>query len=114
MAGTIPVALTQCVDINGQPMAGALLYIYAVSTVATPQDAFQDFGLSIKQPWPMETDQYEPLQVWAEAKVEKTRTRKTMSFFMVLPRGFRTDDGSPLSWGTPHTAWRTSLCWPRR
>jgi hypothetical protein len=39
-------------------MAGALLYIYAVSTVATPQDAFQDFGLSIKQPWPMEADQY--------------------------------------------------------
>lgn len=58
MAGTIPVALTQCVDLNGQPMAGALLYIYAVSTVATPQDAFQDFGLSVKQPWPMETDQY--------------------------------------------------------
>jgi microcystin-dependent protein len=58
MAGTIPVALTQCVDLNGQPMAGALLYIYAVSTVATPQDAFQDFGLSITQPWPMAADQY--------------------------------------------------------
>jgi hypothetical protein len=58
MAGTISVSLVQQVDLNGQPLAGCLLYIYAVSTVATPQDSFQDFGLSIKNPWPVQADQY--------------------------------------------------------
>jgi microcystin-dependent protein len=66
----------QRVDLNGQPMAGALLYIYAVSTVATPQDAFQDFGLSIKQPWPMAADQYGqiPLFYLADGQVHARLT----------------------------------------
>lgn len=58
MAGTINIALTQCVDLNGQPMANALLYIFAVGTVATPQSAYQDFGLSIPLSWPIVADQY--------------------------------------------------------
>jgi microcystin-dependent protein len=54
--GVIPLALAQQSDINGRPLNGALLYIYQVGTVATPQDAFQDFGLTIKWPWPLMTD----------------------------------------------------------
>jgi microcystin-dependent protein len=79
MAGTINIALTQCVDLNGQPMAGALLYIFAVGTVATPQDAFQDFGLAIKQPWPMETDQYGriPMLYLADGQVHARLTDST-------------------------------------
>ena len=58
MAGTLPIALTQQSDINGAPLAGALLYIFQVSTVATPQNSFQDFGLSIANPWPLTSDQF--------------------------------------------------------
>jgi len=55
--GTIPVALTQQVDANGRPLAGALLYIYVVGTVATQQNAFQDTGLTVPLPWPVVADQ---------------------------------------------------------
>lgn len=55
-AGTIPVALTQQFNINGQPLSGALLYIYQVGTVATPQNSFVDFGLVTVNPWPLVAD----------------------------------------------------------
>ena len=55
--GVIPVALAQQSDINGRPLAGALLYIYQVGTIATPQNAFQDFGLTMPYPWPLRADQ---------------------------------------------------------
>jgi hypothetical protein len=55
-AGTIPVALTQQFNINGQPLSGALLYIYQVGTVATPQNSFVDFGLTTTNPWPLQAD----------------------------------------------------------
>ena len=55
-AGTIPVALTQQFNINGQPLSGALLYIYQVGTVATPQNSFVDFGLASANPWPLVAD----------------------------------------------------------
>ena len=54
--GVIPVALAQQQDLNGRPMAGALLYIYQVGTVATRQDSFQDFGLTLTNPWPLAAD----------------------------------------------------------
>lgn len=57
MAGSLPVALSQQMDANGQPLAGCLLYIYQAGTVSTPQDAFQDAGLTILHPWPLEADQ---------------------------------------------------------
>ena len=56
--GVIPVALAQQSDLNGRPLAGALLYIYQVGTVATPQDSFQDFGLTLPYPWPLRADQF--------------------------------------------------------
>ena len=56
--GVIPVALAQQSDLNGRPLAGALLYIFQVGTVATPQNAFQDFGLTLPYPWPLRADQF--------------------------------------------------------
>ena len=56
--GVIPVALAQQSDINGRPLAGALLYIYQVGTTATPQDTFLDFALTTKNPWPLRIDQF--------------------------------------------------------
>ncbi len=58
MAGTLPIALSQQFNISGQPLAGALLYFFQVGTVATPQNSYQDFGLSIPNPNPLECDQY--------------------------------------------------------
>ena len=57
MAGTIPLSLAQQVDTNGKPLAACLLYIYQVGTVATPQNAFQDFGLTLPLPNPVPGDQ---------------------------------------------------------
>jgi hypothetical protein len=55
--GTIPIALAQSVDVNGRPLAGCLLYIYQTGTVATPQQAFSDTGLTLPLPNPMVCDQ---------------------------------------------------------
>ena len=56
MAGTIPLSMTQQFDVYGQPLAGGQLYIIQAGTVSTPQDAFQDTALTIKQPYPMTLD----------------------------------------------------------
>lgn len=56
MAGTIPLSMTQQFDLYGKPLAGGQLYIIQVGTVSTPQDAFQDTALTIKQPYPMTLD----------------------------------------------------------
>jgi hypothetical protein len=45
--GTIPLALTQQFGPNGLPLVGCILYFYQAGTVATPQLAYQDFGLTI-------------------------------------------------------------------
>jgi hypothetical protein len=57
-AGVIPLALTQQQDINGRPLAGALLYTYVVGTTATPQNSFPDPSLtpSTALPWPLAAD----------------------------------------------------------
>ena len=55
-AGTIPLSMTQCLDIYGMPLAGGQLYIIQAGTVSTPQDAFADVALTIKQPYPMTLD----------------------------------------------------------
>jgi hypothetical protein len=56
--GTIPLALQQYVDLNGKPLIGCQLYIYQAGTVSTPQNAFQDFGLTIPTANPMQCDQF--------------------------------------------------------
>ena len=48
--------MTQQFDIYGKPLSGGQLYIIQAGTVSTPQDAFQDFGLTIKMPYPMTLD----------------------------------------------------------
>lgn len=45
-AGTLPLAMAQQIDINGQPLAACQVYFYVAGTVATPQNAYADFGLS--------------------------------------------------------------------
>jgi hypothetical protein len=55
-AGTIPLSMTQQFDIYGEPLAGGKLYIITAGTVSTPQDAFVDVSLTIKQPYPMTLD----------------------------------------------------------
>jgi hypothetical protein len=59
--GTVPFALSQQMNLNGQPLAGALLYTYVVGTVAQPQNTYQDTALSIVNPWPLSADPVIPL-----------------------------------------------------
>ena len=63
--GTLNIALqqqfafTNCTVFSnacGTPLSGGLLYFYQVGTVATPQDSFQDAGLSLTNPWPLTLD----------------------------------------------------------
>lgn len=63
--GTLPIALqqqfsftncTQFANACGTPLSGGLLYFYQVGTVATPQNSFQDTGLSLVNPWPLTLD----------------------------------------------------------
>lgn len=56
MAGTIPLSMTQQFDVYGKPLKGGQLYIIQAGTVSTPQDAFVDSGLTVKQPYPMTLD----------------------------------------------------------
>jgi len=56
--GTIPIALVQQMNINGTPLAGCLVYFYQAGTVSTPQNSFQDFGLSIVNLNPLICDQF--------------------------------------------------------
>lgn len=55
MAGTINIALSQQFDTQGRPLSGGLLYFYAAGTT-TPQSAYQDTGLTIPHPNPIELD----------------------------------------------------------
>jgi len=55
--GTLSIAMNIQQDANGRPLAGALLYLYVVGTLATPEIAFQDVGLTQALPWPIAADQ---------------------------------------------------------
>lgn len=46
-AGTIPLAMAVQVDSAGNQMPGCLLSFFVAGTVATPQNSFSDFGLSL-------------------------------------------------------------------
>lgn len=56
MAGTIPLAMTQQFDQNGDLLAGGRLYFFQAGTVGTPQNAYQDSGLTIALPNPIILD----------------------------------------------------------
>lgn len=50
MAGSISLSVSQQFDQFGAPLSGGKLNFYQAGTVAAPQNAFQDYGLTI--PWP--------------------------------------------------------------
>lgn len=56
-AGTLPLAMAQQIDVNGQPLAGCLVYFYVAGTVATQQNNYADFGLTAAQANPLSCDQ---------------------------------------------------------
>jgi hypothetical protein len=56
MAGTIGLALTQQLDEFGAPLSGGQLYLIQAGTISTPQNGFQDTGLSIPLPNPITLD----------------------------------------------------------
>jgi hypothetical protein len=56
-AGTVPgFSLTPQFDLTGHVAPGCKLYIIQAGTTSTPQNAYQDSGLSILQPNPMTCD----------------------------------------------------------
>ena len=56
MSGTIPLSMTQQFDVYGNPLSGGSLYIMQAGTVATPQNPYQDAGLTIVMPNPIILD----------------------------------------------------------
>src|SRR3984885_8365158 len=55
--GTIPLAMAQQLDANSQVLSGCLLNFFGAGHVATPQNAFADFGLTQPLPNPVRCDQ---------------------------------------------------------
>lgn len=54
--GTTPLSLVQQFDSSGQPLAGCLLYFFQAGTVATPQTAYADYGMTTPLPNPVQCD----------------------------------------------------------
>lgn len=64
-AGTVPgFSLTPQFDLSGKVMPGCKLYVIQAGTVATPQNSYQDTGLSIAQPNPLTCDAAGRLPQW--------------------------------------------------
>jgi len=58
-AGTVPgFSLAQQQDSNGAPLVGCKLYTIQAGTVSTPQNGYQDSGLTIPLPNPIICDAY--------------------------------------------------------
>ncbi len=56
-AGTLPLAMAQQIDINGQPLANCQVTFFVAGTPATVQSSFADFGLTQAQSSPLTCDQ---------------------------------------------------------
>lgn len=57
--GTIPgISLSQQLDSTGKPLGGGLLYLIQAGTTSTPQNCYQDTGLTIPYPNPVVLDAY--------------------------------------------------------
>jgi len=64
-AGTVPgFSLTPQFDLTGKVMPGCKLYVIQAGTVLTPQNAYQDTGLSISQRNPLSCDASGRLPQW--------------------------------------------------
>ena len=46
-AGTLPIAMAQQIDVNGQPLANCIVRFFVAGTVASPQNSYSDFGLTL-------------------------------------------------------------------
>ncbi len=56
-AGTIPgISMTQQLDSQGRPLNGGKLYLIQAGTTSTPQNCYQDSGLTIAWPNPITLD----------------------------------------------------------
>jgi hypothetical protein len=55
-SGTIPLSMSQQLDTLGKPLSGCKLYIIQAGTTSTPQNAYQDSGLTIAHPNPLSCD----------------------------------------------------------
>lgn len=55
-AGTINLSLSQQFDTQGRPLRNCKLYIFQAGTVATPQNAYSDSGLTIPTANPIRCD----------------------------------------------------------
>jgi len=55
MAGSIPLSLSQQLDSLGKPLSNGLLYFFAAGTT-TPQNAYQDYALTLAYPNPLILD----------------------------------------------------------
>lgn len=56
-AGTLPLAMAQQIDVNGQPLAFCQVNFYVAGTVNTRQNVYQDFGLTQPLANPLACDQ---------------------------------------------------------
>jgi len=64
-AGTVPgFSLVPQFDLSGKLAPGCKLYVYQAGTVSTPQNAYQDTGLTLLQPNPMLCDAAGRLPQW--------------------------------------------------
>lgn len=64
-AGTVPgFSLVPQFDLTGKIMPGCRLYVIQAGTVSTPQNAYQDSGLTLLQPNPMLCDASGRLGQW--------------------------------------------------
>lgn len=84
-AGTVPgFALTPQFDLSGKIAPGCKLFVYQAGTVATPQNAYQDSGLSILHPNPLTCDASGRLPQWFVAdgsiKLRLTTSTNTQIF----------------------------------
>lgn len=56
-AGTIPgISMTQQLDSSGKPLNGGQLYLIQAGTTSTPQNCYQDSGLTLAWPNPITLD----------------------------------------------------------
>jgi microcystin-dependent protein len=64
-AGTVPgFSLTPQFNLSGQVAPGCKLYVIQAGTVSTPQNAYQDSGLTLLQPNPLTCDAAGRLPQW--------------------------------------------------